>query len=202
MLIVGIAGGSGTGKSTLGAHIATRYGGTHIDADRIAHAVLEDPPVMRRVLERFGAEMMDADGRVNRRRLGSRVFADAAARAALGAIVHPEVIRRCAEAVDEARARSDRVAVIDAALLLEVPMPFAVHLTLALRCDHEVRLARLVGKGGWTEAEIRTRLDAQAGMEKHFYKADAVIDTGRDLAAVLAEVDALVSAALKSESKS
>jgi dephospho-CoA kinase len=201
MLTVGIAGGSGTGKSTIGAHVVRRYGGTHIDADRIAHAVLQDPPVMRRIFERFGPDMVDTDGQVNRHRLGARVFTDAGSRAALNEIVHPEVIRRCTAAVAGARSGAGRVVVVDAALLLEVAMPFDLDLTLALRCDREIRRARLMAKGGWTEAEIRARLDAQDGMEKHFYKADAVIDTGRELNAVLVDADALVAAALQSESE-
>ena len=119
MLTVGIAGGSGTGKSTIGAHVVRRYGGTHIDADRIAHAVLQDPPVMRRIFDRFGPDMVDTDGQVNRHRLGARVFTDAGSRAALNEIVHPEVIQRCASAVTEARAGSGRVVVVDAACVAE-----------------------------------------------------------------------------------
>jgi dephospho-CoA kinase len=198
--VVGIAGGSGTGKSTIAGHIARRLGGTHIDADRVAHAVLDDPTVIEHRRDAFGGSVVEGDGRVNRRRLGARVFNDGEARRRLNGIVHPAIIRRCADEVEAARARGKRVAVVDAALLLEVAMPFRFDLLLALHCDRDVRLARIMAKGGWNEAEIRARLDAQEGMEKHFYKADAVVDTGRDLAVVLLEVDALVDAALRSES--
>lgn len=201
MRVIGIAGGSGTGKSTIATDIVRRHGGVHVDGDRVAHAVLENPAVMQGILDRFGADLVDPDGHVNRRRLGVRVFADAKARAALNAIVHPEVVQRCAAAVEDARARREPVVVVDAALLMEVDMPFAIDLSIALRCDREIRLARLMAKGGWSEAEIRARLDAQEGMEKHFYKADAVIDTGRELNTVLANVDALVVNALKAESQ-
>jgi dephospho-CoA kinase len=200
LLVVGIAGGSGTGKSTVADHIAKRLGGTHIDADRVAHAVLDDAAVTGKIRDEFGRDVADADGRINRHRLGARVFAEADARRRLNGIVHPAIIRRCADGVAAARARGDRVVVVDAALLLEVEMSFDFDLTIALHCDRDVRLARIMGKGGWNEAEIRARLDAQEGMEKHFYKADAVVDTGRDLAAVLAEIDGLVDAALRSES--
>ena len=199
MLVIGIAGASGTGKSTIASHVARRHRGTHIDADRVAHAVLEEPDVVARIRGEFGAEVIDLDGSVNRRRLGGRVFADAGRRALLNRIVHPAIVRRCAAEVAAARARGDGVAVIDAALLLEVDMQVAFDLVIALSCDRDVRLARIMAKGGWSEAEVRARLDSQAGMEKHFYKADAVVDTGRDLQRVLEDVDRLVDAALEPE---
>ena len=202
MVVIGIAGGSGTGKSTIAAHVARRYGGVHIDADRVAHAVLEDAAVAAAIRREFGDDVIDLDGSVNRRRLGVRVFSDAARRAALNAIVHPAVIARCGAEVAAARERGDRVAVVDAALLLEVAMAFIFDLTIALRCETSVRLARLMAKGGgWSEAELRARLAAQADLEKHFYKADAVVDTEPALERVLEQVEHLVDATLESETQ-
>jgi dephospho-CoA kinase len=192
MQVIGIAGGSGTGKSTIAVHIARKHQGVHIDADVVAHTVLEDGAVIEQIRNRFGDDVIDLDGSVNRRRLGVRVFADEARRSALNEIVHPAIIARCAAEVEAARKSGARVAVVDAALLLEVPMPIHFDLVIALECDAEIRLARLRVKGGWSEAELRARLDAQAGLEKHFYKADAVVDTGPALAEVLAGVDRLV----------
>lgn len=203
MIVVGIAGGSGTGKSTIARHVAERFHGVHVDADRLAHAILEeDATVIARLRSVFGADVLDADGRVIRLRLGRAVFADPVLLARLNAIVHPAVTTRCAAAVDAARAAGARVAVVDAALLLEVAMPFAFDLLLALTCDPETRFARIMGKGGWTEADVRARLERQRDMEKHFYKADAVVDTGRDLPSVLKDVDARVASALDAESNS
>lgn len=192
MHVIGIAGGSGTGKSTIAAHVASRRGGVHVDADRVAHDVLEEPAVVAEIRKTFGDDVIDLDGSVNRRRLGVRVFTDAAHRAALNGIVHPAIIARCATEVDAARANGAGVVVVDAALLLEVTMSFPFDVTIALTCDPEVRLARLRSRGGWSEAELRARLEAQSGLEKHFYKADAVVDTGAALADVLARVDGLI----------
>jgi dephospho-CoA kinase len=192
MLVIGIAGGSGTGKSTIAAHVAARFQGIHIDADQVAHQVLENPEVVAAIRREFGASVINLDGTVNRRRLGVRVFTDAERRAALNTIVHPAIIERCAAEVEGARARGSRVAVVDAALLFEVPMSFPFDLTIALQCDPEIRLGRLRSRGGWSETELRARLDAQSGLEKHFYKADAVVDTGPALEKVLAGVDRLV----------
>jgi len=192
MYLIGIAGGSGTGKSTIAAHIAARYQGVHIDADLVAHAVLEDAAVIGEIRHEFGAGVIDDGGAVNRRRLGVYVFSDAGRRAALNAIVHPAIVARCAEEVARSRAQGVAVAVVDAALLLEVDMQIIFDFTIALTCDPEIRMARLRGRGGWSEGELRSRVDAQSGLEKHFYKADAVVDTGPSLPEVLAAVDRLL----------
>ena len=192
MYVIGIAGGIGTGKSTIAAHIASRYQGVHIDADRVAHSVLEDPAVIDQIRRAFGDDVIDLDGSVNRRRLGVRVFTDDAKRVALNAIVHPAIIGRTAAGVEAARAQGAVVAVVDAALLLEVTMSFAFDLVIALTCEPETRMMRLRARGGWSEGELRSRLEAQSGLEKHFYKADAVVDTGPSLDEVYARVDALI----------
>jgi len=196
MYVIGIAGGSGTGKSTIAAHIAARHRGVHIDADRVAHEVLEDPAVIAEIRRAFGDTVIDLDGTVNRRRLGVRVFGDPARRQALNGIVHPAIIARCAAEADDARRRGARVAVVDAALLLEVDMGMRFDFVMALECDAGTRLARLRRRGGWSEGELRARLAAQQGLEKHFYKADVVVDTGPALDDVLAGVDRLIDAKL------
>ncbi|MDH4037972.1 MAG: dephospho-CoA kinase [Candidatus Krumholzibacteria bacterium] len=203
MIVVGIAGGSGTGKSTIARYLAERFRGVHIDADRVAHAALaEDAAVLSRLREAFGEGVFNADGSVNRLRLGRRVFADPALLARLNAIVHPAVMARCAVAVEAAREAGARVAVVDAALLFEVAMPFDFDMLIGLTCDPQIRLARIMAKGGWVEADVRARLARQQDMEKHFYKADAVVDTGRDLSSVLKDVGDRVAAALDAESNS
>ena len=202
-VVVGIAGGSGTGKSAIAEHLAHRYGGVHVDGDRVAHAVLSgDADAIAKVRAAFGAGLFDADGKVDRRHLGRVVFADAQALKRLNAIVHPAVVARCTEAVVRARVAGVPLVIVDAALILEVPMPFGFDLTIALDCERGERMRRLLAKGGWSEDDVRARLDRQDGMEKHFYKAHAVVDTGRALPAVLADVEALIDAALKRGEKS
>jgi dephospho-CoA kinase len=197
-LVVGIAGASGTGKSTIAAHVARRYRGVHVDGDDIAHAVLSgDARAITAIRSAFGSGVFGADGCIDRRRLGRVVFSDAGALKKLNAIVHPAVVARCAERVARARVDGALLAVVDAALILEVPMPFGFDLTIALTCERGERMRRLLAKGGWSEDDVRARLDRQEGMEKHFYKADAVVDTGRVLSVVLADVEALINAALK-----
>jgi dephospho-CoA kinase len=74
--LVGIAGGSGTGKTTIARHLVERFGGVHIDGDRVGHAVLGEAGVVRQLVEAFGPGVLDATGAVDRKRLGPLVFAD------------------------------------------------------------------------------------------------------------------------------
>lgn len=196
MKIIGIAGGSGTGKTTIAQHLAGR-GGYHIDGDRVGHDILrEDGDVIAAVREQIGADVFDAGGAVDRRLLGRKVFGDATLLRAYNAIIHPAIRRRCGAQIEAARAAGAPFAVVDAALLLDSRMPFAFDLMIALRASRRTQMSRLMGKGGFSADEVRARLDRQAAIEKSFYKADAVVDTDRDLDDVIAEVDRLVDTVL------
>ncbi len=189
MKIVGLTGGSGTGKSTVARHLARRPGTVVVDADALGHAVLEDAAVRRRVREAFGDDVFDVAGRVDRARLGARVFSDARVRRRLEAIVHPEIVRRTVEAVEAARRAGARLVVVDAALLLEVDLPLRFDLVLALRAPRDVCRRRLLERDDRSPEAVERRLDAQRELEKSFVRADAIVDTDRALPDVLAEVD-------------
>lgn len=195
MRIIGIAGGSGTGKSTIAAHVARRLGGIHIDADHVGHELLEnDDAVGEAVRRRFGPAILDPAGRIDRRALGAVVFSDDGARRDLNAIIHPAIRRECGRRVEAARRAQAPAVVVDAALLLDSAMPFEFDLMIALRCGAGTRLRRIMAKGGRTEDEVRRRLESQRELEKSFYKADVVVDTDRELDATLAEIDRIVDA--------
>lgn len=199
MRIIGLVGGSGTGKSTVASHLA-RAGVRHIDADSLGHEIMDrNDDVKRRVVERFGRAVLGKDGRIDRQVLGSIVFRDPKARAALGAIIHPAIIEACRREIEESRREGADLVVIDAALLLEVPLPFEPDMVIALRCSREERLRRLMAEGGASEEEIRARLESQENLEKSFYRADAVVDTDRPIEAVFKRIDALIARKLGNE---
>lgn len=191
MKVMAIVGGTGTGKSTLAAHLARR-GARVIDGDAIAHDLLrDDPAVTARVVKRFGRKILAESGAVDRSRLGRVVFGDTAALAALNGILHPAILERMERRLSEFRARGTGLAVIDAALLLEVEVPFRLDLVIALRCDSSVQRRRL-RNAGLDDETIRRRLESQRDLQKSFHKADIIVDTGRELALVTAEIDAIV----------
>jgi len=199
MKVIGLAGGSGTGKSTIAAHLVARGAG-HIDADRAAHDVLlEDEGVIRAIRERFGDGVFTG-GLVDRGKLGRIVFVDRGALEALNAIVHPAVLEVCRRKLEELETAGVALAVVDAALLLEVGVPFDIDLVIALRASRDDQVRRLLAKGGATRSEIEDRLDSQSHLERSYGAADVVVDTAKPLALVLAEVDRAVDALLAGDS--
>jgi dephospho-CoA kinase len=192
MKIVGLAGESGTGKSMIAAHLTTR-GGAHVETDLIGHDVLEKNEEARQLIrERIGADVFEADGHINRRRLGNKVFTDEALRAEFNGIVHPAIRRECGRQVEKLRETGVPFVVIDGALLLSSVMPFAWDLMIALFCEEEEQVARLMAKGGRTEQEVRDRLASQRAIRESFDRADVEVDTCRPKDEVLAEIDALI----------
>lgn len=191
MKVIGLVGESGTGKTTIAAHLEKRGAG-RIDADMLAHEALrDDPDVGRMIRERFGDDVF-AGGRVNRKKLGAVVFNDPDALGALNKIVHPAVIEGFRRQLEVFRKAGLELAVVDAALLLEVEVPFDLDLVIALRATRDEQMRRLVAMGGVTPAEVTVRLDNQAHLEKSFYRADVVLDTNKSLSQVLSEIDDLV----------
>lgn len=189
MLLVGLTGGLGAGKSTVARMLAAR-GAVVVDADELARRAVEPgTEAHRRVVDAFGPGVVDAEGRVDRATLARAVFADEERRRALEAIVHPEVFRMLGEELDRLRG-TDAVVVFDAALLVESGFHGACDLVVVVSAPEEQRLARVTARG-MDEAEARARIAAQAGPEERRAAADVVIENDRDLVALEAQVDAL-----------
>lgn len=198
MKVIGIAGGSGTGKTTISRHLVGR-GGVHIDGDVVGHEILNtDETVISAVREKIGPDVMKADGHIDRRKLASRVFADAALLKVYNGIIHPAIRRRCGVLVEEARSARAPFVAVDAALLLDSKMPFAYDVMIALRASRATQMARILAKGNVSAEDAGARLDRQEAIEKSFYKADVVVDTDRALDEVIADVDRIVDELLAS----
>ncbi len=164
MILIGLAGRIGAGKSTVAARLA-EHGASVIDADRLAHEVLETQPVRDAIAARFGAGFLDDSGRVRRPALAAAVFGPspehAAALADLEAIVHPVVRQRIemkiAELRDAAGSRdSELVIVLDVPLLVQAGWAARCDRILEVVCDQDHRHHRL-SKRGWTADAIAWR---------------------------------------------
>jgi dephospho-CoA kinase len=183
VLLVGLTGGIGSGKSTVAALLAER-GAVIVDADRIARD-LQTPgsPVVRQMAERFGEVIVDADGVLDRAAVAAIVFGDSdAARAALrdlNAIVHPAMQREIERQI-QAHAASPRVVVLDFPLLAENPRP-GLAATIVVDVDPDVAVARLVASRGMAEADARKRISSQMPRAERLGHATHVIDNNGDL---------------------
>ncbi|MGK5697063.1 dephospho-CoA kinase [Streptomyces sp. URMC 128] len=174
MLKVGLTGGIGAGKSEVSRLLVER-GAVLIDADRIAREVVAPgTPGLTAVVDAFGAEVLAADGSLDRPRLGSIVFADAEKLATLNAIVHPLVGARSRE-LEEAAA-DDAVVVHDVPLLTENGLAPLYDVVIVVEASPETQLDRLVRLRGMTEEDARARMAAQATPDERREIADIVID--------------------------
>jgi dephospho-CoA kinase len=176
MLKVALTGGIATGKSYV-LNQFRRWGVTCIDADDLAHDVTSaGTEATAAIAARFGAEILSADGSVNRAKLGAIVFGDAVARKELEAIVHPEVYRALTAAVRTAELAGDRLVIADIPLLFETGAEEQFDRVIVTTCPPAVQVARLIERG-LSEAAARQRLDAQWPTDVKTTRADFVIRT-------------------------
>ncbi len=188
MLLVGLTGGIGSGKSTV-ARMLEERGAVVFDADTLARAaVAPGTPGHDAVIERFGADVLAPGGELDREALASIVFADAAARRDLEAIVHPEVRRLFAEGC-EAHRDTDAVVVFSAPLLVETGMHTAFAVLVLVSTPVETQVERLLRDRGMSEGQVRARIAAQAPLEEKAAVADVIVDNQGSLEDLRAQVD-------------
>ena len=172
-----LTGGIATGKSRVLDRFAAR-GVPTSDADRWAHdAIAPGRPAWRDVRDRFGTEVLDPEGRVDRRRLGAVVFADDGARADLNAIVHPRVRSAVGAWFDEIERRpTHRFGVVAIPLFFESARPESFDRVIVTACGHSAQVARVVARG-FTRDEAERRIAAQLPTAEKTRRADYVIRT-------------------------
>ncbi|MGH2655338.1 MAG: dephospho-CoA kinase [Actinomycetota bacterium] len=190
MLLVGLTGGLGAGKSTVARMLADR-GAILVDADELARRALEPGSgAYRQVSDLFGDEAVTASGELDRAAIAAAVFSDPERRRALESIVHPEVFRMLAEAV-EARRGTDDIIVFDAPLIVETGFHDACDVVVVVTALEEERVARAVRDRGLTADQARARIGAQIGDAEREAVADVVIRNDGDVAQLEAQVDDL-----------
>jgi dephospho-CoA kinase len=177
LFVVGLVGRAGSGKSSVARALADE-GAVVIEADRIGHEVTDGVAEVRSALAaEYGPSVYRADGTLDRRRVAERVFADAAARARLDALVHPHIVARLRARIDELRRSEFRgVVVLDAALLLDWGIERDCDAVIAVVAPEAEQIARLTRARGWTPDEARARLAAQRTNEAFAAAADVTIE--------------------------
>jgi len=188
MLLIGLTGGIGSGKSAVATRLA-ELGAIVIDADAIAREVVEPgTDGLVQVVAEFGPDVLTATGELDRAALGRLVFADPQRRQALERIIHPRVRARSAEIVSTAP--DDAVVVNDIPLLVETGQAKNFPLVVVVLAAEDVRVARLVRDRGMTEDDARARIAAQATDEQRREVADIVIVNDGTLDDLRVAVDA------------
>ena len=177
MKIIGLTGGIACGKSTVSTELRA-HGAAIIDADALAHELSQPhQPIYNAYVERFGREIVTADGMLDRVAIARRVFADPAVRAEVDAIAHPLIRMAAEERLRAARDENKRAAVLDVPLLFEAGWDTLADETWVVALPREEQLARLLARDkNMTEREARARIAAQMPLAEKCARADVVID--------------------------
>ena len=186
--MVGLTGGIGSGKSTVGRLLVAR--GAHlVDADALVRE-LQEPgmPVFEAMVERFGPGIVAADGTLDRQAVADIVFNDPDALAALNAIVHPAVGLAVYERI-ASHEGTDHLVIADIPLLAEGNTAIDMAGVLVVDVPVETQIDRLVRFRGFTEADARARISRQASREDRLAKADKVVDNSGTEAELEAQLD-------------
>jgi len=176
MLVIGLTGNIAAGKSSVARHFSA-WGVTLVDADLLSRdAVAPGTPALRTIVARWGDGVLAADGSLDRAALRRIVFADRAERAALDAIVHPDVARRCGTAIAAAAARGDALVVCDIPLLFEAGLTGTVDGIVLVDAPRAVRLERLMRDRGLDAPAAAAMIDAQWPSDRKRAAAGWIID--------------------------
>jgi dephospho-CoA kinase len=187
MKLIGLTGGIGSGKSTIARRLE-KLGARVIDADVVSREVVEPgQPALAAIVATFGADVLNADGTLNRARLGDIVFTDKEAREKLNNIVHPAVRERSLKLFAEAE--DHEVVIYDVPLLVESENSYSFEHIIVASAPEEIRVERLMEHRGMTESEARARIESQASEEARLTLADTVIDTSGSLEDTYSQVD-------------
>jgi dephospho-CoA kinase len=187
MILIGLTGGIGSGKSTVARMLAAK-GAEILDADAMVHDLQRSgTDVFRAMVELLGPESVGADGELDRQWIADRVFTDPALLAELNGVVHPAVRQRMAESVI-ALAGTDAIAIMDVPLLTESGMQGMAGV-IVVDIDPEIAVERLVTSRGFSVEDARARISRQVSRSERLARADKVIDNSGDLDQLQAQVD-------------
>lgn len=191
-LVLGLIGGMGSGKSCVAKELKRRGAGVVV-ADQLGHEALRQPEIRDQVIGRWGREVLDAGGEVDRRKLGRLVFADPSERAALEALSFPYIRRRMQQEIAAAAGRPEcRLVVLDAAVLLEAGWEDLCDGVVFVSAPRVERLRRLAEQRGWTAEEVTAREQAQWPLTDKLSRANDVIQNAGPVEDLPQQVDALL----------
>ena len=189
-MIIGLTGGIAAGKSTAAAQLASK-GARVMDGDVLGHRAYEpETAAFARIAATFGADVVGADNRIDRKLLGGKVFGNPDALKQLTDILYPEIRRMFAEWIGECQSEdADALLVMDAAVLLEAGWEDLADETWVVIVDPDVAVARATKRDGLDEAAVRKRIASQLSNAERSARADVVIDKSGDQGALTARLD-------------
>ena len=189
MYVVGLTGGIGSGKSTV-AEMLKEKGAVVLSADQVGHEAYQPGrPAWQQIVDAFGREVVAADGSIDRKRLGSTVFADPEALKRLNAITHPRMKELMREKLAEQEARGVSVAVLEAALLLDAGWDDLTDEVWVTVAPPAVAAQRTAERSGISMEEALARIRTQMSNAERARRSDVIIDTDCAIEQTRSQVD-------------
>jgi dephospho-CoA kinase len=190
--VIGILGGIGSGKSTVAAEFA-KLGCKVIDADGIAHELLDEPAVRQKVEGIFGQAVLDSSGKIDREKLAEAAFADDLMLDSLNSIIHPLVLQRAQELIEQFESRNNvKAIVLDMPLLVEVGWHKKCDKLIFVNCEKKLRLKR-AKKMGFNENQVKIRENFQISLDNKASLADNTVENNSDFSAIARQVTEIFS---------
>lgn len=197
MLVVGLTGSIGTGKSEV-TRVLQELGAKVINADQVGHeAYTPHTESWNAVVDAFGRDILQPDGQIDRRKLGAIVFADPGQMAKLNGIMHPRMAGMVSEKIEQMRSQGVQVVVVEAALMFEAGWETLVDEVWATASPLETVFQRLMSRNGLNEEEVRKRLGSQMDIQERLDRSDVVVDNSGDVTALEATVQSLWESRVK-----
>ncbi|MBN2133162.1 MAG: dephospho-CoA kinase [Sedimentisphaerales bacterium] len=191
--LIAVIGGIASGKSTVAAQLA-KLGCAVIDADKMAHDLLEENSVRDELVRLFGPEILSASGTIDRAKLARIVFADAAQLQRLNDVVHPRVLERTEELIEHYQSNPGlKAIVLDMPLLVEVGWAGRCNRIVFVDCDRTRRVHRAKCKGQVSEREIKIRENFQISLDRKKRLADNTIDNNSDFSTLVRQIKKIFS---------
>jgi dephospho-CoA kinase len=190
VITIGLTGGIGTGKSAAAAMLG-ELGAVRIDADKVGHDVYAPgTPGCDAVVAAFGRDVVAADGTIDRKKLGAKVFADPLALERLNAIVHPRIAEEINEHIRYVRSRGlDSPIVVEAAVLIEAGWQWLVDEVWVVTSDHERAVERVMASRGLSRGEVERRIASQISDAERTAGASCIIKNDGTLEELRAAVE-------------
>ena len=189
MFLIGLTGGIAAGKTTVAAHWVS-LGGIEIDADKLAREVVEPGTKgLEQVKQVFGSSVLNADGSLDRQKLGELVFNDPEKRLALEGIIHPLLRQRASELLSELPENTMVIYTVPLLVEANVSLPFDV--IVSVEAPEADRVKRLVSSRGMSTEQALARIKSQASAIERAAAADYILNSNQPLTSLLADASAL-----------
>ena len=193
MKVIGLTGGIGSGKSTVSTYLREQ-GYLILDADQIAHDITKKgSPVLQKIADAFGADMLDAEGNLQRKKLAAVAFSTSENKARLESLTTAEVVRLISDAVAQLRKTKDYdIIFIDAPLLFEAGVDRLTDLVWMVSADEEIRIERVMNRDQISRADVLQRIANQMSNEEKIRRSQEIIDNSSGKEELYRQVKALL----------